>query len=209
MMTKEDLIRIESRIRDLWLDGQLPYLIHLMGGNEDQLISIFKRIKPTDYVFASHRAHYHALLHGMPEDELIRQLMDGRSMSLCWPRFVQSSIVAGTCSIAAGKAFSSRLRGSTEHVWCFLGDGASDEGSFIEAARWVDALELPCTYILENNNSSCGVSKAKRGSGPIPGLWCVEQYEYVPTYPHAGTREAMTLRAERIEYARNLSSAPR
>lgn len=206
-MTKEELIRIESRVRYLWLEGQLPFLIHLAGGNEDELIHIFSHIGPDDWVFASHRAHYHALLHGMPEEELIKQIMAGRSMSLCWPKFVQSSIVAGTCSIAAGKAFSVHLRGSAGHVWCFLGDGASDEGSFIEAARWVDAMNLPCTFVMENNNSSCGVTREERHSS-MDGLSfkCVWSYTYTPTYPHAGTVEKMQLRPERVAAARLASS---
>lgn len=204
-MTAKDLIRIESRIRDLWLDGQIPSLLHLCGGNEAQLIKVFEQIDTErDWLFCSHRAHYHALLFGMPEEELIRQILEGRSMSLCWPRMVQSSIVAGTCSIAAGKAMAIKLRGGTERVWCFLGDGASDEGTFWEAARFVSARGLPCTFVLEFNNSSCGVRIDQRW-GDIPKWdWpeCVYQYTYTPTYPHAGTREKMTLRPERIEAVR-------
>lgn len=212
-MTAADLIRIESRIRDLWLDGQIPSLLHLCGGNEEQLLRIFSQIDiDRDWIFTSHRAHYHAMLFGMPEEELIAQIMEGRSMSLCWPRMVQSSIVAGTCSIAAGKAMAIKLRGGTERVWCFLGDGASDEGTFTEAARLVDARELPCRFILENNDSSCGVSQETRW-GKWKDEWmfgsgfhwpsCVEEYRYIPSHPHAGTVEKMTLRPERIEAVRN------
>ena len=46
--TKEELISFEDRIGDLYLDNQLPFLFHLSGGNEDQLIEIFKDIKFVD-----------------------------------------------------------------------------------------------------------------------------------------------------------------
>ena len=42
--TKENLIDFEKRIVDLFKAGKLPFLVHLSGGNEDELISIFKDI---------------------------------------------------------------------------------------------------------------------------------------------------------------------
>ena len=46
--TKEELIAFEDHIGDLYMDNQLPFLFHLSGGNEDQLIEIFKDIKEGD-----------------------------------------------------------------------------------------------------------------------------------------------------------------
>ncbi len=39
--TVEELIAFEDRIGDLYLDNKLPFLFHLSGGNEKELISIF------------------------------------------------------------------------------------------------------------------------------------------------------------------------
>ena len=50
MLTKNDLLDFENRIANLYRDCQLPFLFHLSGGNEDQLIEIFKEIKEGDYV---------------------------------------------------------------------------------------------------------------------------------------------------------------
>ena len=36
---KEELIAFENRIGDLYLDNKLPFLFHLSGGNEEQLIN--------------------------------------------------------------------------------------------------------------------------------------------------------------------------
>ena len=76
--TKEELIAFEDGIGDLYLDNQLPFLFHLSGGNEDQLIEIFENIKEGDYVISNHRNHYHALLHGIPPEELEEKIKDGR-----------------------------------------------------------------------------------------------------------------------------------
>ena len=42
--TKEELIAFEDHIGELYADNKLPFLFHLSGGNEDQLIEIFKEI---------------------------------------------------------------------------------------------------------------------------------------------------------------------
>ena len=63
-MNKQELIDFELRIKAVFEQGKLPYLIHLCGGNEDQLIEIFKDIKKGDWIFSGHRSHYHYLLAG-------------------------------------------------------------------------------------------------------------------------------------------------
>jgi TPP-dependent pyruvate/acetoin dehydrogenase alpha subunit len=78
-MNKQDLIDFELRIKALFEQGKLPYLIHLCGGNEDQLIEIFKDIKPDDWIFSSHRSHYHYLLAGGDSDVLEQMIREGRS----------------------------------------------------------------------------------------------------------------------------------
>ena len=42
--TTEELISFEDEIGDLYLANKLPFLFHLSGGNEKELISIFEKI---------------------------------------------------------------------------------------------------------------------------------------------------------------------
>ena len=137
MKTKSELIGFELRIKDIFEQGKLPYLLHLCGGNEDQLIDIFKNISPWDWIFSSHRSHYHYLLAGGDPAVLEQMIRDGRSMFVFDRKlnFYTSSILAGTCGIAAGVAASLKEQGSGRRVWCFLGDGAEDEGHFYEAVN--------------------------------------------------------------------------
>ncbi len=65
---KAGLIQFERKMADHWEAGKVRGPIHLSGGNEDELIEIFKYIKPTDWVFSTWRSHYHALLHGVPSE---------------------------------------------------------------------------------------------------------------------------------------------
>ena len=48
---KEQLIAFEADIKAIWEAGELPCLTHLCGGNEEQLIEIFKGMRAGDWVF--------------------------------------------------------------------------------------------------------------------------------------------------------------
>ena len=63
---KSFLIDFETEIKEIYEDGKITAPVHLSGGNEDQLIEIFKDVDKDDWVFSSWRNHYHALLHGVP-----------------------------------------------------------------------------------------------------------------------------------------------
>jgi len=189
-LTKQDLIDFEKVIVDRFDDGEIPYLVHLSGGNEDQLIQIFKEINEGDYIFSTHRSHYHYLLCGGSPDDLEEKIVNGKSMFIFdrGLHFFSSSIVAATPSIAAGVAWALKRRGSNKKVWCFIGDGAEDQGHVYEAVRYVDGWDLPCTFIIEDNDRNVNASKKER-RGLSEFLWpkCVRNYNYIPTYPHGGT----------------------
>ncbi len=194
-MTAADLNAFESRIRDKWERGELPCLLHLCGGNEQQLVEIFEDVKPGDWVFSTHRNHFHALLAGIDPARLESLIDAGKSMFVFdrRRRFLSSAILAGTCGIAAGVAWDIKRAGGSERVWCFLGDGAEESGHFYEAALFVEAQGLPCVFVIEDNNRQVETPRAeRRGDGrctnrPLDHFACVDRYHYSPTYPHAGS----------------------
>jgi TPP-dependent pyruvate/acetoin dehydrogenase alpha subunit len=186
-MTKDELIAFEKSISALWLDGDLPFLFHLSGGNEDQLIELFTRIKPGDYVLSTHRNHYHYLLAGGDRERLLEGIKGGHSMFVFDRKinFLCSSVLAGTCCIAAGLALALRRKQSPAKVWCFLGDGAAEQGHFYEAVKLVESMDLPCYFVVEDNDRSCDSSKEQRNSKK----WIIQSehvliYAYKAVYPH-------------------------
>lgn len=188
--TKQELIDFETEIGNLYLDNKLPFLFHLSGGNEDELIEIFKDIKEGDYVISNHRSHYHALLHGIPPEELKTKILNGQSMFVYNKKlnFFCSAIIGGTPAIAAGIALALKKKGSTQKVWCFVGDGTEDSGHLYESIRYVDGWELPCTFVIENNNRSVETTNDERWGKTADYNWhsnCVRKYYYNITYPHA------------------------
>lgn len=194
---KEELIKFEQEIVELYKDCKLPFLFHLSGGNEDQLLKIFNGIKPGDYVFSSHRNHYHALLHGIPPAELKEKILGGRSMFVFDRKrnFFTSAIIGGTPAIAAGVALALKRKGSSQKVWCFVGDGTEDTGHFYEAVRYVDGFDLPCTFIIEDNNRSVEANKPTRwGMATYPYFpKCVIRYCYNIPWPHARSNDMIDL----------------
>lgn len=188
--TEQELISFEKEIGDLYLQNKLPFLFHLSGGNERELIDIFKHIKEGDYVISNHRSHYHALLHGIPPEDLKQKILDGRSMFVYDRKrnFFCSAIIGGTPAIAAGVAWALKRKGSNNRVWCFIGDGTEDSGHTYEAVRYVDGFDLPCTFVIENNNRSVESTNADRWGKTSDYKWNspnIIKYYYDITYPHA------------------------
>lgn len=187
--SREELIAFEERIKALFAEGELPFLIHLSGGNEGQLISIFNEIQEGDWIFSNHRSHLHYLLAGGDESKLEELIKAGRSMFVFDKEinFFTSSILGGTPAIAAGVAWQLKQEGSKSRVWCFIGDGSEDNGHFAEAVLLTQGNQLPCTFIIEDNNRSVDSTIEER-SGGFRLSWpsCVRRYHYTPTYPHGG-----------------------
>jgi pyruvate dehydrogenase E1 component alpha subunit len=191
--TKEELIEFEQEMIKYWEAGRIPYPCHFSGGNEEQLIKIFKKIKPGDYIFSTHRSHYHYLLAGGTQENLKKMILEGNSMHIFDKElnFFTSAIVAGCHPIAVGVALALKKQNSNRHVWCFVGDGAEDEGHFYEAVKYVDGWDLPCTFVIEDNNLSVETPKEARWNKVTNLKWpkCVIRYKYVRTYPHVGTNK--------------------
>lgn len=188
MLSCEELVAFEKDIADLYNTGAIKFPIHLSGGNEQKLLDIFKDFRKGDYCFSSWRNHYHALLSGIPAEEVKRQIIVGRSMTIGSPehRFFSSAIVSGCCPIALGVAWQIKHRGGKEKVWLFLGDMAAMSGITTECAKYAKQHTLPLIIVVEDNGKSvCTDTKEVWNNGDYdfsPDYY----YEYVLPWPHSG-----------------------
>lgn len=189
--TKEELVSFVDKMAIHHDAGRLPFAIHLPGGNEEQLIEIFKDIKEGDYVLSTHRNWYHALLHGIPPETVEQRILDGRSMFMFSREhnFYVSAIIGGTPGIAVGIAWALKQKKSKQRVYCFIGDGIEDTGHFAEAVRYVDGFDLPCTFIIEDDGMAVEAPKKIRWNTDKNLVWpdCVHRYNYTKSRPHIRT----------------------
>lgn len=179
-MLAEELISFETKVAKLFEAGKIHAPVHLSGGNEQELIEIFHNIKPSDWVFSTHRSHYHALLKGIPSDWLMAEILAGHSITInnAKHRFFSSAIVGGIIPIAVGIA----MTGQT--VWCFVGDMAAKTGIFSECIKYARGHNLPIKFVVEDNGLSV-CTPTNEAWGHIPSV--VEEdgyYKYKPTWPH-------------------------
>ena len=176
-ITKEELIAFTENIKSEFEQGNIRAPVHLSCGNEDALIEIFQYIDKNDWVLSTWRNSYHALLHGVPSDELKSEIMKGKSIhnNFIKHNFLSSAIVGGILPIATGIAHGIRMNNKHEQrVWCLIGDMAGTIGIFYDSYRWAVEHHLPITFVIEDNGlaTNTPVQKSwghevKAGSGDV------------------------------------------
>ncbi len=187
-MDKEGLIKFESEIKDLFLEKKVRFPCHLSSGNEEELIEIFKEFKEGDWVFSTHRNHYHALLCGIKPQYLKEYICINGSMHVYDRRFFTSGIVGGCLPIAVGVAMGIKMSGGKEVVWCFVGDMAASTGIFNECYRYSLGHKLPIKFIIEDNRMSVDTPTRHVWGGQLLMIEYpfAEYYSYKRTFPHQG-----------------------
>ncbi|OGI63975.1 hypothetical protein A2642_04685 [Candidatus Nomurabacteria bacterium RIFCSPHIGHO2_01_FULL_39_10] len=194
MLTKEELVAFEEEIARLYAQNKIPGPIHLSYDNEEALIKIFENVQDQDWVFSTHRSHYHALLKGIPRDWLRDEILAGRSITINNPdyKFYASAIMGDIVSIATGVAMGLKLRNVQEHVWCFVGDMCAEMGVFDESVKYAERNDFPITFVVEDNGLSV-VTLTQAVWGLSPRRSKIIRYEYRNTkYPHAGVNKDYT-----------------
>ena len=189
----DELRAFEEDIAAEFNAGRIRAPVHLYGGNEDQMIEVFKEIRPQDWALCSWRSHYQCLLKGVPPAELKAAIMDGKSISLCFPeyRIFSSAIVSGVLPIAVGIGLAIARDGRDDRVFCFVGDMTSETGSFEECYKYVTNFDLPVKFVIEDNGRSiCTDTKAVWNMAALTREGVQNEhlhyYRYQNKWPHAG-----------------------
>jgi len=155
--------RTEKAAHDLFLAGLVKGTTHLAAGHEAIAVGASASLRPDDYVFATYRGHHHAIARGATPEECLAELMSkatgvckakGGSMHLTKASagmLGSYAIVGAHLPLAAGAAWSAKLRGSGQVAVAFFGDGATNIGAFHEALNIAAVWSLPALFICENN----------------------------------------------------------
>lgn len=195
--TADKLRAFEEWCIGSFYQGKIMSPLHLSGGNEKQLIEIFKDIKNDDWVFTTYRSHYHALLKGVDEEWLKKWILENKSIHVMNKenKIISSAIVGGTLSTAVGVAMGLKLSGkqNMEHVWVFVGDMTASSGLFHDAWQYSFNNNLPITFVIEDNGLSTDTpTKTAWGNEGYRHWWEDKErpkiitYKYERTHPHYG-----------------------
>ncbi len=192
-LTKDDLIAFEEDIAAEFNAANIRAPIHLYSGCEEHMLRVFEKVNAEDWVFCSWRSHYQCLLKGVPADVLKKEIMEGRSISLCFPeyRIFSSAIVTGVLPIALGTAWSIKYKRESNKVFCFMGEMTSETGVASEVIKYSSNHDLPIHWVIEDNSKSVctdtrevwGMDELTYENSDNPNI---TYFRYETKWPHAG-----------------------
>ncbi len=195
-ITPEDLANFEKEIADIFATGAIRAPVHLRSGREEELIRIFKekQISDDDYIFGYWDSHELALLKGVPREEVKQAILEGKSISLCFPKYkmLSSGIVGSLMGTAVGVAWALKRKESAGHVYIFCGDMSSETGIFFESVKYAVNFNLPVTFIVSDNGLS--VMTKTRETWGCEDPWFKDTkfekkiiyFKYQNGFPHSG-----------------------
>lgn len=153
----------EEEAGKLMESGKIPGALHLYVGEEAVAAGVMVHLRDTDQITSTHRGHGHLVAKGGDLKKMYAELF-GRATGYCKGKggsmhisdldlgmLGANGIVGAGPPIAIGAAFSNKYRGTDDVTCCFFGDGASNEGTFHEAANMAALYKLPVIFVCENN----------------------------------------------------------
>lgn len=155
--------RFEEQVNQLYMKALMPGLAHLYIGEEAVAVGVCESLRREDYITSTHRGHGHCLAKGASIDRMFAELLGkeagycrgkGGSMHIADPdtgNLGANAIVGGSVGIAAGAAFSAKMRGSDQVAVCFFGEGAMGQGILYEVMNMASLWKLPVVFVCENN----------------------------------------------------------
>lgn len=159
--------QFELRAEAAYQQGFIGGFFHAYIGQEAVQTAAVEAIGKESWWSTSYRCHALALLLGITPDSIMAELFGratgnalgrGGSMHLYADRLLGGfGIVGGQVPIATGAAFTLKYQQNKKEVSvCFLGDGAVAQGAFHESLNIAALWDLPCIYVIENNQWGMG-----------------------------------------------------
>jgi pyruvate dehydrogenase E1 component alpha subunit len=207
----------EEQAGKLQESGKIPGALHLYVGEEAVASGVMAHLSNEDQITSTHRGHGHLVAKGGDFKQMYAELY-GRATGYCHGKggsmhisdldlgmLGANGIVGAGPPIAIGAAFSNKYRKTKNVTCCFFGDGASNEGTFHEAANMAALYRLPVVFVCENNGFGEFTRQerhqaihdiAERASGyGMPGV-VVDGMDVVAVYEAAGEAIARARRGE-------------
>lgn len=197
----------EERVHLEFARGDIPGFVHLYAGEEAAAAGIMMHLRPEDRIASTHRGHGHCIAKGVDPRAMMKEIYGkvggscegkGGSMHIAEldaGMMGANGILGAGAPLACGAALAAKVRGNGEVAISFVGDGASNQGTFLESLNLAAVWELPAIFVVENNGYAESTSRdyavavdsyVDRAQGfGIPGV-SVDGTDFFAVYEVAG-----------------------
>jgi pyruvate dehydrogenase E1 component alpha subunit len=163
----------EERLQEEYLEGKQPAFdisagpipgeLHLAAGQEAAAVGVCHHLRDDDVVTAPHRPHHVAIAKGVDLNRMTAEIFGretglgrgkGGHMHLFDPdvNFACSGIIAQGCPPAVGAGLAAKKRNTDSVAVAYLGEGAVDQGGFLESLNFAAVHDLPVVFVVEDND---------------------------------------------------------
>jgi pyruvate dehydrogenase E1 component alpha subunit len=161
--TMRTIREFEERLHIDFGRGDIPGFVHLYAGEEASAAGIMIHLGDGDRIASTHRGHGHCISKGVDVVAMMKEIY-GRKGGACNGKggsmhiadlskgmMGANGIVGAGAPLACGAALAAKFRGKGEVAISFVGDGASNQGTFLESLNLAAMWNLPAIFIVENN----------------------------------------------------------
>lgn len=162
----ETMVKIrffEEKVEKFFLAGEIPGFVHLYIGEESIATGVCANLTKNDYIQSTHRGHGHTIAKGADINKMMAEIFGkktghckGKGGSMHIADFSvgmlgANGVVGGGYTLATGAALACKMRKTDQVAVVFFGDGASNRGTFHEAANMAAVWKLPVIFVCEAN----------------------------------------------------------
>lgn len=153
----------ELTVEEKFKAGEIPGFVHLYIGEEAVATGVMANMTHKDYIESTHRGHGHTIAKGADLKRMMAEIF-GKKTGCCKGKggsmhiadfsvgmLGANGIVGGGYTLAAGAALAQKMTGRKDISAVFFGDGASNRGTFHEAANMAAVWKLPVLFVCEMN----------------------------------------------------------
>ena len=205
--TMRTIREFEERLHADFAKGDIPGFVHLYAGEEAAGTGIMMHLEDKDRIASTHRGHGHCIAKGVDPREMTAEIYGkvtgscrgkGGSMhiaDLSKGMMGANGILGAGAPLVSGAALAAKYRGDGGVAISFVGDGASNQGTFLESLNLAAVWNLPAIFVVENNGYAESTSRdyavavdsyVDRAAGfGLPGV-TVDGLDFFAVYEAAG-----------------------
>jgi TPP-dependent pyruvate/acetoin dehydrogenase alpha subunit len=205
--TMRTIREFEERLHADFAKGDIPGFVHLYAGEEAAGTGIMMHLEDKDRIASTHRGHGHCIAKGVDPKEMMAEIY-GKAAGSCRGKggsmhiadlskgmMGANGILGAGAPLVCGAALAAKYRGDGAVAISFVGDGASNQGTFLESLNLAAVWNLPAIFVVENNGYAESTSRdyavavdsyVDRAAGfGLPGV-TVDGLDFFAVYEAAG-----------------------